>query len=77
MHNNYINKIGLGKPKLFQETQQTEHLRVMSQKVSELLTADALLLASLWRCSFSTSGLRYIDPIQSRHLGLSVLISSI
>ena len=23
-----------------------------------------ILLASLWRCSFSTSGLRYIDPIQ-------------
>ena len=38
------------------------------------------LLASLWRCSFSTSDLRYIDPIQShpiQHLGLSVLISSI
>ena len=39
-----------------------------------------VLLASLWRCSFSTSDLRYIDPIQShpiQHLGLSVLISSI
>ena len=40
MHNNYVNWIGLGQPKLFQETQQTEHVRVMSQKVSELLTAD-------------------------------------
>ena len=42
----------------------------------ELIKMSSLLLASLWRCSFSTSDLRYID-ISIRHLGLSVLISSI
>ena len=52
------------------------HLRIPNSVLVMVKSMWSLkLLASLWRCSCSTSDLRYID-IQSRHLGLSVLINS-